>query len=62
MFKVSLTSGRNSSKSWRGQTKSTVASVAMKCSLNVAMARPPAFAIVVQGDKLDSDCLDQSTS
>jgi hypothetical protein len=44
MFKVSLTSMRNSSQSWRGQSTSTVARVAMKRSLNVAMARSVAIA------------------
>jgi hypothetical protein len=44
MFNVSLTCGRNSSQSLRGQSISMVASVAMKCSLNVAMARLAAFA------------------
>jgi hypothetical protein len=39
MFNVSLTCRRNSSQSWRGQRISTVARAAMKCSLNVAMAR-----------------------
>ncbi len=37
MFNVSSTCGRNSSQSWRGQSISTVARAAKKCSLNVAM-------------------------
>ncbi len=43
MFNVSTTCGRNSSQSWRGQSISTVEKAAMKCSLNVAMARLAAF-------------------
>jgi hypothetical protein len=38
-FSMSSTCGKNSSQSCRGQSLSTVASAAMKCSLNVAMAR-----------------------
>ncbi len=38
-FSVSSTCGKNSSQSCRGHSLSTVASAAMKCSLNVVMAR-----------------------
>ncbi len=38
IFNVSSTCGRKSSQSWRGQSWSTVARAAMKCSLKVAIA------------------------
>ncbi len=38
IFNVSSTCDRNSSQSWRGQSRSTVARAAMKCSLKVAIA------------------------
>ncbi len=44
MFKVSSTCERNSSQSWREQSISMVVRAAMKCSLNLAMARLAAFA------------------
>jgi len=43
MLRVSCTWGRNSSQSCRGQVGSTVDSVEMKCSLNVAIARSAAL-------------------
>lgn len=44
MLSVSSTCGRNSSHSWMGHVGSSVARLAMKWSLNVAMARSAALA------------------
>jgi hypothetical protein len=45
IFNLSSTCGRNSSQSWRGQSWSTVARGAMKCSLKVAIACSVALAL-----------------
>ena len=50
---VSSTCGRNSSHSWIGHVGSSVARLAMKWSLNVAMARSAALAMIVWWDELD---------
>jgi hypothetical protein len=50
ILKVSSTCGRNSSQSWRGQSWSTVARTAMKCSLKVAIAHSAVLALWLCGD------------
>ncbi len=58
MFNVSLTCGRNSSHSWRGQSVSTVARAAMQCSLKVAMACSVALTQwLLGGDEMDVNFL-----
>ncbi len=49
IFKVSSTCGRNSSQSCRGQSWSTVAKAARKCSLKVAIACSAALALWLCG-------------